>query len=148
VFGIDQIGVRMMPAEVRQRRAIENRIRRRTKSIDEDSRGIRPGDRGHRIETKTEAGSKQAPDLVEIEQLLHEHRVVMNRINDLDFTLREANSAKRVEIDIRRRHDLISGDGFRTGKHGLGQFFRRRTAISYIVFDTEVPSGRPDYDSR
>ena len=135
---IIKIGVGVMAAEVRQRRPIQNQVRRRAKHINEDLRGIRSRHRRHRIETKPKTGFEQAPDAVEIEQLLHQFRVIVNRIDHFDLAWPEANAAQHIEIDIRRRDDFILGDPFRAGKHGLGQFFRRRPAISHIVFDPEV----------
>ncbi len=65
---MNEIGVRMMAAEIGQRLGVEDAAGRRAEEILEDARRIGAGHRGHGVEAKPEAGFEQAGDLVEIEQ--------------------------------------------------------------------------------
>ena len=120
---MDQIGVRMVPAEIRQRRAIDHRALGRAKRILQNGMAIGAGDGMHGVEPHAEAGFEQRPDGVEIEQGLHQLLVVGDRIDDLDRHAFDLAHAQLVEIDVGGVGDFVARDFL-----GVGEDLRRSSS--------------------
>ena len=59
VLGMDEVGIGMMAAEIRQRHAVDDGARRRAERLLEDLLGIGAGDRMHGVEAHAEARVEQ-----------------------------------------------------------------------------------------
>ena len=135
---VNEVRVRMMAAEVGQRRRVEDRTWRGAKELLKDALRIGAGHRGHGVEAKAKAGFEQAGDAIEIEQSLHQLRVIGDGIDDLDRPASELQRAEAVEIDIGGVEDAIVRDGLAAGENRLGDFLGGRPAIAGVVFDAEI----------
>ena len=138
---VDRIRVRMAAAEVFQRYAIDDAALRRAQHAFQDGPRIRAGDGVHAVKADAQAAREQGADGVEVEQLLHQFRVVENRIDHFDRHLLDARQSRRIEVDVGRVADAVFGDGLRARKHGFGDLFRRRAAIGDVVLDAEIAIG-------
>ena len=67
--GVDEVGVGMVAAEIRQRNEVQHRALGSAEAVFEDFLCIGAGDRAHRIEDDAEAAADQIADGGEIEQL-------------------------------------------------------------------------------
>ena len=131
----------MAAAEVFQRHAIDDAALRRAQHAFQDGRRIRAGNGVHAVKADAQAAREQGADGVEVEQLLHQFRVVENRIDHFDRHLLDARQSRRIEVDVGRIADAVLGDGLRARKHGLGDLFRCRAAIGDVVLDAEIAIG-------
>ncbi len=127
-----------MAAEIRQRHEIHAGAFRRTESVFEDFLAVRPGDRMHGIEAEGEARLDQRADRVEIEQLFHQRGIIGNRVDDFHIHVAKLLGADRIDVGIRGLGDHILRNCLGAGEDCLGDFFRRRPAIAYIVLDAEI----------
>ena len=108
LFRVNQIGVRMVPAEIRQRRAIHNRALGRAKGIFKNGVAIGAGNGMHRIELNAETGFKQRPDGIKIEQCFHKLLVIRNRVDDFHRHAFDLAHAQFIEIAISSIRNFIA----------------------------------------
>ncbi len=88
--GVRGVGVGVMAAEVLQRLAVDHRAGRRTEHAFEDRAGVGPADGAHRVEAHAPALGEPGAHGVEVEQLLHQRRIVGHRVDDLDLHVADA----------------------------------------------------------
>src|SRR3546814_1879307 len=81
------------------------------RSLDEDALRIRTRHGMHRIEAQARAALEPVADAVEVEQLLHQLRVIVNAVNDLDHGIAEPLLAAAVDIDAGTFEHAIVTDG-------------------------------------
>ena len=135
------IGVRMAAAEVFQRHAVDDAALGRAQHAFQDGRRIRAGDGVHAVKAEAQAAREQGADGVEVEQLLHQFRVIKHRIDHFDRHLLDAHGAQGIEVDVGGVADAVCGDGLRARIHGLGDLLGRRAAIGDVVLDAEIAIG-------
>jgi hypothetical protein len=131
----------MQAAEVGQRLAVDDRARGRAQAPLDDLPGVGAGHRVHGVEAHAEAAPEQAPDPLEVEQPLHQGRVVRDGVDDLDHRVAEARLAEAVEVEVGLVEDTVLGDGLGAREDRLGHLLGCGTAIPHIVLDAEVAVG-------
>ena len=136
--GMNRIGIGMVAAEVGQRDPIDHRSRRSAKPAFQNRLCIGTGDRMHAVETEAEAGRKELPDAVEVDQALHHRDVVGNWIDDLDRHQPERRGPDRVERRRVCREDAVGVDRPGAREDRVGDQLRRRTAIGDVELQTEI----------
>src|SRR3546814_13504591 len=92
--GRDQIGVGVAAAKVCQRHGVEHAAVGGAELLDEDALRIRTRHGMHRIEAQARAALEPVADAVEVEQLLHQLRVIVNAVNDLDHGIADRKSTR------------------------------------------------------
>ena len=101
--------------------------------------GVGAGNRMHGIEAHGEqAGVEQCVDLIEIEQIFHEVRVVRYGIDDFHLHVFNPERSEGLQRKIARLGDMIRMNLTAALIDGLGDLFRRRPAVAGVVFDSEV----------
>ncbi len=137
-LGVDKVGVRVMAAEIFQRREIQHRAFRRAKAVFEDFLGIGAGDRAHRVERNPETGSDMGADRVEIEKLFHQLGVVCDRVENLDLHVVHLRGADRVKRNVVGLGNPVAVDQLGAFIDRIGDLFGRWAAIRGIVLDAEI----------
>jgi len=132
----------MAAAEVRLGHAVDDRARRSAELAFENLACVRAGDRMHRIEAHAKAPALQhRADALEVEQPLHQRRVVGDRIDHLDAQAAELGRFDAGQIDRRRVDRQVTIDLLRARIDRLGDLLGRRPAIGDVVLDAEVTVG-------
>ena len=135
---MDRVGVGVVAAEILLRRAVHHRAGRGAQRPFQDGGGVGAGHRAHGVEPHAEAGGEQAADRVEIDEFLHQGRVIGHRVDDGDDHAVDPSLAHGVEVEIRHVGDAILGDRLRALVNGGGDGFRGRTAIGGVELDPEI----------
>ena len=136
---MDRIGVRMVAAEIRQRRGIHHTARGRPQDLLEQPPAIGPGDRAHGVEAEAETAGEEVGDGVEIEDAAHQQGVVLDRIDHLDGQVAVNLRAKAAEIDVRPRKALVGYHPSGLGVDRVREPLRRRPAVLAVELDAEIP---------
>nr|GEU28481.1 hypothetical protein [Tanacetum cinerariifolium] len=135
---VDGIRVRVQAAEILQRLAIDHGAGRRAEDAFQDGLGVRAGHGRHAVKAHAEAAVEQRTDGVEVEQFLHQFRVVGHRVDDHDLGLFDARGAQLVQVHGRRIADAVRGDRFGAREDRFGDRLRSRAAVGDVVLDAEV----------
>ena len=85
IMGVSEVWIRMPAAEIFKWNAIAHAARWCCKQILEHTFGVWPRDGMHRVKGQREIAAQQTPDLIEIEQLLHQCHKVIDTIDDLNL---------------------------------------------------------------
>ena len=88
MLGVDEVGVGMMAAEIRQRHEVARRALGRAEPVLEDLLAVGAGHRMHGVEAHAEAACEHLADRREVEQRLHQRGIVGDRIDHLDASCR------------------------------------------------------------
>jgi hypothetical protein len=140
---VGEVGVGVAAAEVGERRAVDHRAARRAEPPLEDLHRVRPRDGVHRVEAEPErrpavGAGDEPPDRREVEQPLHERRVVGHRVDHLDRHGPHGVRAQRVERRVGRVERAVLGEGARARGHRVGERLGRGAAVAEVVLDAEV----------
>ena len=107
---VRRVGVRMMPAEVLERLAVDDRARGRAERPLQNRPRIGPGDRRHGVVADAKAALEERRDALEIEQPGHQLLVVGDRIDDLDRGVAKPRLAQTRQVEIPRlQNPVLSG---------------------------------------
>ena len=110
ILGVDQVRVGVPAAEIRRRRAVDHGALGRAEQALEDLVRVGAGHRVHGVETHGEARGEHGADLVEIEQALHQRRIVCDRIDHLHHHAGRMLRADAAQVDIGRVDDQVAVD--------------------------------------
>ena len=132
------VGVGMQPAEIGQRVGMERGAVGRAEPALEDLAGIRPGDRVHRVERQAEPATQQIAQPVEIEDPLHQRRVVGDGVDNRHLHLAQPGRAEAPERHIGALERAIGGDRLGVAIDRLGHPLGGRAAVFGIVLDAEI----------
>ena len=139
---VNQVGIGVMVAEILQRRAVHHRSGREAEHPFQNGVGIGPGDRRHGIEAHAQSALHGGSNAVEVEQALHQQRIVGDRIDDFDqhraCRAVDGCGADLVEIDRDRIGDHVAVDGQRARVDRFGDLLGCGAAIADVVFDAEI----------
>ena len=135
---MNEVRVRMMPAEIGQRHEVARGTLRRAEPVLQYLLGIRPRHRMHGVEAHAEAALEHGADRVEVEQALHQFGIVADRIDHIDRHAAGLHRAHLVDVDRVEIGNLVFADLLRALEDRIGHFFRRRAAILGVVFDAEI----------
>ncbi len=139
---VHEVRVGMVPAEVGQRHPVAHSAGGGAEAALEDLGGIGAGDGVHGVEGHAEAAGKERADGVEVEEGLHQRRVVVHRIDHVDAHAAVGLEADLVEVEVGGDQDAVFVDHPRAREDRLGDALWRGTAIPDVVLDAEV-LGRP-----
>ncbi len=85
LMGMHQVGIRMAATEILLGDAVDHGARFRPEDTLQDMFGVGTGDRVHGIEAHVEhTGIEQLMNPFEVEQFVHQLRIVFDRIDDVD----------------------------------------------------------------
>ena len=135
---VDEIRVGVMAAEVRQRLSVDDCACGRAQSFLDDVSRVRACDGAHRVEAHAEAAAEERAQPFEVEQLLHDRRVVFERVDDDDLCVADARGAFAFEVNVRVFDGEVACDLLRLGVDALGDGFGRGAAVARVVLDAEV----------
>ena len=139
LMGIGEVGVGVAAAKILQWDAIANGAGRRPQQPFQQAAGIGASDGVHRVKGDREIAAQQGSDLIEIEQALHQCHVVLHPVDHLHHQFPQLLLAADAEVGRRRiRLDAISIQAGGFGIDGVGDRFRRRTAVGAVHLDAEV----------
>src|SRR2546423_804034 len=136
--GVDEIRVGVMTSEVGQRCAVDDRAGGRAQFFLDDLSRVRAGGGAPRVETHSEAAAEESAQPVEVEQLLHDGRVVFERVDDEDVCFADARRAFAFEVNVRVFDGEVACDLSGLGVDALGDGFGRGAAVARVVLDAEV----------
>ena len=135
---MNEVRVGVMPAEIRQRLAVDDRPRRRAETALQNLLGVGPGDGAHCVEAHSEPISQPRADALEIEEQFHERCIVGDRIDDFDRHRTDCLHADPLEVDLPGPHASVFAESAAFLKDSLGDVGRRRPAVRDIVLYAEV----------
>ena len=104
---MDEIGIGMVAAEIRQRRAVHHRALGKPEHAFENGMAIGPVMAPMASNFMREAGFDQCTDGIEVEQRLHQLGIVGDRIDDLDRHVADLAGADPAQVDVRRIGDPV-----------------------------------------
>ena len=133
-----EVRVRMAAAEIGQRRPVDDGSRRRTEPSLENLGRVRPRRGMHRVEPHPETAREQRADRFEVEQGLHQRRVVRDRVDHLDHGLFEALFPHTLEIEIRCIRDPVGADRPCAVEHRVRHALRCGATVLGVVLDPEI----------
>ena len=104
--------------------------------------GVGAGDGVQRVHHHAEvAAAQQLPNLVEVEQGLHQLRVVVHWVDHFDDGVTNLDSAELIQVDVVKFGDLVLIDLFAAFENGAGDFFGSGATIASVVLDAKVALG-------
>ena len=138
VLRVRRVRIRVCAAEIRQRPSPQNATGFRAQLL-QDRLGVRTGNGIHRIEIQAEcARGQQFPNTLEIEQLLHQRRIVGNGIYYLYLQVGQLQTAGLVNADVSGLENIVLADFAAVPEYRIGETFLGRPAIGGIELDAEV----------
>ena len=135
---VRRVGVRMMPAEVLERLAVDDRAGGRAERPLQNRPRIRPGDRRHGVVTGAKTALEERRDPLEVEQPGHQLLVVGHRIDDLDRGVAQPQLAQTMQVEIFDLQDPVLTDLLGAAIDRLGDLLGRRPAVADVVLDPEI----------
>ena len=137
--GVHQVGVGVTAPEVLEGFPVDDGPRLGAEAPLEYALGIGAGDGVHGVEPHSEqAGVEQAVDRVEVEQRLHELRVVVDRVDHVHRHRAEAGAADGVEVDAAPLDREVTVDHEGALVDRLGHLLRGGAAVGDVELDAEV----------
>ena len=140
-LSMDEIGVRVVAAEIGQRCSVHHRASGEAQHFFQDAMRIGAGDGTHGIELHGETGGDQRADRVEVEQRLHQRCIVVHGIDHLDARGAGHGFAGLVQINVGRVGDAVMRERLGLRKDGIGELLGRGPAIRGIELDAEIAFG-------
>ena len=135
---MSQIRIGVATAKIQQGLGVDHRTRRRAQPPLQNFLGIRPGYRVHRIKTHAKTIMEALAQLVKIKQAFHQLGIIIDRIDDFHGHRAQLLCAVVIEINSGCCECVIALNLLAALINGVGNLFRRRSAITDVVFDTEV----------
>ena len=138
IRGMHQVRIRVVAAEILQRRAAQHRAFWRPQTLLEDVTRVGARHPVHAVEQHAKSAGKQGPQSVEIEQFLHDSSVIGKRIHHCHPGVAHDRSPLVIEIHAGMVASQVMSD--RQGV--LVDLFRDSlgsgTSVADVVFDAEV----------
>ncbi len=98
----------------------------------------------HRIDTHCESRrSDEVADTIEVENRLHQRRIITNRVHDPDLHSTHLAKSLAVEIHIGQIGNAIRPQLAAARKYRIGKTVRCRTAVTDVVLDAEIALRSP-----
>jgi hypothetical protein len=91
------------------------------------------------VEAHAEARREQSADRLEVEQRLHQRKILGDRVDDLDLGPLDLDRPEAVDVHVRGVGDLVGGDRLGMAEDGLGNVLWGRSAGADVVLDAEIP---------
>src|SRR5205085_10040244 len=133
-----EVRVRVVAAEIRQGLGVHDCAFGRAQTLFEYVTRVRARDRAHRVEENSEAARDVRAQGVEVEQLLHDRRVVFERVDDEDIRVRDTHAPFAFEVNVRAFEREVACDGLCPLVDALGHRLGRGAAVARVVLDAEV----------
>jgi len=139
---VNQVGVRVLTAEVGLGVAVQYRARLRPEHTLENLLRVGAGDGVHGVEAHGEQpGVEELADALEVEQLLHQHRVVGDRVDDLHGHPADRRRAALIEVDRCGLDGQVAVDLSGAVVDRLGHGLGGGAAVRDVELDPEVAVG-------
>lgn len=143
LVGIDEVGVGVATAKVRQGLAVHGAAGGQAELLLEDVHTVGASDTVHAVEEhlKVLVGVKEVLDQVEIEDLLHHSHVIGGGVDNLDLDGAVALGANDGGVNIGHVNVVVGGEGLGSFIDLVGHGLGGRSTVGQVVLDAEVVIG-------